>query len=628
MLYIPVDLYRGSYEDLMNSSIMKNPNALSLVGDNYVFTGEDLYVGQKSLTGQKFIIETSTGDQSEVLFASVENPKAKPIKAGKGFVITGYKRDEATGERLTRVRNIIEADLPEQFDLINVKVLNASYADISTLKCTSTATIKTLEIKDSSFKLGYKVTGYVFDSSYLLDVSSYTMINYKPYIRTERSGLFLNDKSALHRGTQVENLTHGVDPTAYNKGNFGYKTFHEYYLTASDSSIGYSPNPAVFTDPAENNDSDDIEVMLEKDVYMGDYCNEMKIIASKTNVYKVLKTLLQKRVPPVYVGPTHAAQQTGFTTYEVGSTINLKITTTYTNPTPKELGATKENGYVTSRFDALTSKYNIDTRHGGNIISSVITKSGTAGLFTNFTENATEYPGLINAYKASGTIGKGAMAFKVTVNTETGPILKDNFLEFNAVNDQTAYTESGLNKAKGFYSTVEEYGYSANVDEIKVPPYETQGAHGAYSVGALNTHNNTFTQTFNVDGRYKYYVCSSTAKFDDVTWTKDLILNNSNIIKSGFVPNQDNGTLALGSITFPRGAKQCLVFVPNFFTKGTLTQIKNELGVDETVAFVYRGTIKCGGIKGNDNYLIDTDVFCMEVNAGASANIIYPTFTL
>lgn len=169
-----------------------------------------------------------------------------------------------TGERLTRVRNIIEADLPEQFDLINVKVLNASYADISTLKCTSTATIQTLEIKDSSFKLGYKVTGYVFDSSYLLDVSSYTMINYKPYIRTERSGLFLNDKSALHRGTQVENLTHGVDPTAYNKGNFGYKTFHEYYLTASDSSIGYSPNPTVFTDPAENNDSDDIEVMLEK----------------------------------------------------------------------------------------------------------------------------------------------------------------------------------------------------------------------------------------------------------------------------------------------------------------------------------------------------------------------------
>lgn len=628
MIYIPVDLYRGSYNDLLNSSIMKNPNALSVVGDNYVFTGEDLYIGQKSLTSQKFIIETSTGDQSEVIFSSLENPKANPIKAGKAFVITGYKRDDSNGERLTRVRNIIEDDLPDSYEEINVKVLNASFEDVSILKCTSTATIKTLEILDSSFKLGYKVTGYVFDSSYLLDVSSYTMINYKPYIRTERSGLFLNDKSPLHRGTTVENLTHGLADSAYNKGNFGYKTFHEYYLTALDSSIGYSPNPSVFTDPAENPDSDDIEVMLEKDVYMGDYCNEMKIIANNTNVYKVLKTLLQKRVPPVYVGPTHGASQSGFTTYEVGSSVNLRISTSYTNPTPKELGATKENGYVTSRFDALTSKYNIDTRHGGEILSSVITKSGTSGLFTNFTENATNYPGLINSYQASGIIGKGSMSFKVTVNTSTGPILKDNFLEYNAINDQEAFAENSLYKSKGFYSTVETYGYGESIEKIVMPPYETKGAHGAYSVGAQNSHNNTFNQTFNVDGRYKYYVCSSTAKFEDVTWTKPLILSNSNIIKSGYVPNTDNGSLALGNTVFPRGAKQCLVFAPNFFTKATLTQIKNELGVTETDAFVYKGTIKCGGIPSNNNYLIDYDVFVMTANAGLSANVIYPTFTL
>ena len=113
-----------------------------------------------------------------------------------------------------------------------------------------------------------------------------------------------------------------------------------------------------------------------------------------------------------------------------------------------------------------------------------------------------------------------------------------------------------------------------------------------------------------------------------MTWTKDLILNNSNIIKSGFVPNQDNGSLALGNTIFPRGAKQCLVFAPNFFTKGTLTQIKNDLGVDELAAFVYKGTIKCGGIKGNESYLIDYDVFVNQADAGLSSQMGFPTFTL
>ena len=49
MNYIPVDLYRGSFSELVNSSILKNPNALSIIGDRYVFVGEDLYVGSNLL---------------------------------------------------------------------------------------------------------------------------------------------------------------------------------------------------------------------------------------------------------------------------------------------------------------------------------------------------------------------------------------------------------------------------------------------------------------------------------------------------------------------------------------------------------------------------------------------------
>lgn len=628
MQYIPVDLYRGSHDDFINSSIMKNPNAVSVVGDSYTNSGEDLYVGQKSLTSQKFIFEDKNGGQSVVVFDNVENPNAKSPVSDKGFIITGYKRDDGTGERLIRVRNILESDLPNDFEVINVKVLNSSYIDVSILKNTSIGIIKTLEIEDPSFKLGYKKTGYIFDSSYFLDCSSYTNINYKPYIKSERSARFMGDESPLHRGSVIENLTHDLPSNSYNKGNFGYKSFHEYWLTAHDSSMGYSPDPDNFTDFAENDKSDDFEVMLEKDVYMGDYCNEMKIVANNNSVYKVLKTLLQKRVPPVYVGPTHSASGSGFGTFEVGTKVNLKITSAYNNPTPKELGATKENGYVTSRFDALTSKYNIDTRHGGNLLTSTITKSGTANLLANFTENETSYEGLIPGYTASGIIGKGNMTFKVTAVTETGPILKDNFLEFNAIDDTTAEIENNLNKAKGFYSTVEAYGYADSVDKIKIPDTEKNGAHGAYSVGALNAHNNTFTQNFNIEGRYKYYVCSSTALYTDGMWDKNSILTKSNIIKQGLLPNTDNGQQALGQIVFPKDAKQCLVFSPNFFTKGTITLIKNELGVTETVAFVYMGTIKCGGISGNDNYLIEYDVFCMEARAGLSANVIYPTFTL
>lgn len=627
MNYIPVDLYRGSFSELVNSSILKNPNVLSIIGDRYVFVGEDLYVGSKSLTAQRFISESDEGHQYEVEFESVENPSSQAPAPGKGFIITGYKRDEETGERLTRVRNIIEADLPEVYENINVKVLNASFEDVSILKCTSTATIRTLEIQDPSFKLGFKKGSYVFDSSYLLDVSSYTMINYKPYVRSERSALFTGDESPLHRGTLVENLPHELEDTAYYRGNFGYKTFHEYYLTALDPSMGYSPDVENFTDPAENPKSDDIEVMLEKGVYMGDYCNEMKIIANNNSVYKVLKTLLQKRVPPVYVGPSYSISGSGFSTYEVGTKINLSISSTYTNPTPRELGATKENGYVTSRFDALTSKYNIDTRHGGGIISSTITKTGTSGLFAGFSENSLTWPGEVKTYNASGTIGQGSMTWKVVSDFETGPILKDNFLEFNAVNDETAWSESGLNKAKGFYSTVEAYGYAESIDKIKMPPYETEGAHGAYAIGALNSHTNTYSKSFSVEGRYKYYVVSSSSKWEDSTWTKSAILGGANIIKSGLVQNSA-GSLALGKITFPKGAKQFLVFSPKFFTQGSLTSIKNELGADESEAFVHMGTIKCGGISGNDDYLIDYDVFCCQINAGTLSPTIYSTFTL
>mgnify|MGYP006908483157 CR=1 FL=1 len=628
MQYIPVDLYRGSYGDYINSSLMQNPNTLSVVGDSYANAGEDLHIGSKSLTSQKFIYESPEGEQSVVIFDNVENPKATSPQSDKGFIVTGYRRDEATGDRLFRVRNILESDLPEDYERINVKVLNASYIDVSILKNTSIGVIKTLEIQDPSFKLGYKKTGYIFDSSYFLDCSSYTNINYKPYIKSERSDRFMGDQSPLHRGSAIENLTHALPDNAFNKGNFGFKSFHEYWLTALDSSMGFSPDPDNFTDYAENPMSDDFEVMLEKDVYMGDYCNEMKIVANNNTVYKVLKTLLQKRVPPVYVGPTHGASGSGFGTYEVGTRVTMKINTSYTNPTPRELGATKENGYVTSRFDSLTSKYNLDTRHGGNLLSSVITKSGNTSLLANYTEGPLEYEGLIKDYTASGIIGKGSMSWKVTATTETGPILKDNFLEFNAIDDHTAETEEGFNKAKGFYSTVEAYGYNADASKIVMPDYETKGAHGAYSVGALNNHNNTFTQTFSVEGRYKYYVCSSTSLYTSGMWDKASILTKSNIIKNGLLPNSNNGSQALGKVTFPRGAKQFIVATPSFFTNKTLTDIKNELGADEKESFVYMGTIKCGGIQGNDNYLIDYDLFVNRIDAGTSADVIYSTFTL
>lgn len=624
MEYIPIDLYRGSFDDLNNSSVMQNPNAMSIVGDSYTLVGEDLYIGKKSLTAQKFVVETSLGVQSLVSFDSVENASAGIADAAKGFLVTGYKRDSGTGSRLVRIRNIIESDLPKNFEELSAKLVNASVLDASIIKCSSTATVKALKVLDSSLEMGYKEGSYVFDSSYFLDVSSYTSTLNKPYIKSERSKLYTKDND-LHRGTKVENLTHSLESTDFNKNNFGFKTFHEYYLTALDSSLGYSPNNAQYTDPVDAS-SDDIEVMLEEGTYVGDYCNEMKIIASQTSVYDVLKTLLQKRVPPVYVGPTHSTSASGFGTYEVGSSVSIKISTAYTNPTPAETGATKDNGYASSRFDALTSKYNLNTRHGGDLLTSAVTKSGTSGLFTNPVESASTSQGVISGYTFSGTIGQGSMTFSVTANTSMGPVLKDNFLEFNAVDDHTAYSESGLYKAKGFYSTVDKYGYAKQLADIKMPSYETAGAHGASSVGSLSSHNNTYTWSSSVSGQYKYYICSSNDKFDDVTWSKAAVLA-SNIIKSGFVSNSA-GTLSVGSTTFPKGCKQMLVFAPHFFTQGSLTQIKNELGVDETVSFVNKGTVSCGGVSGNDSYLVDYDMWVYEANAGTTAAVTFPTFIL
>jgi hypothetical protein len=144
------------------------------------------------------------------------------------------------------------------------------------------------------------------------------------------------------------------------------------------------------------------------------------------------------------------------------------------------------------------------------------------------------------------------------------------------------------------------YGAATN---IPVTNFDNAISSGLIQAGSASTGSITYTP------QLKWWIGSSTVKFDDMTWTSDDVRGLS-LYGNG---SSDYVTTKTVSVTFPKGAKQQVIAIPS----GNSFTAKDGAGSDITGTFssIQTVTVTCGGTH-TETY----KVYVAPANAGLAAD--------